>query len=98
MKSWRRAEAKERRNFGAGVSLEVVPVTQLVVRGKKPFRIRLDALQRSNVVLEIDVPARGMRIFLSFGIGRERIKIRFLPEAVRQRGETEPGVELFRGL
>ena len=39
-------------------------VPEFVMRGEKPPRVRLDALQRTNVVLEINMPAGGVRVFL----------------------------------
>src|SRR6266545_166916 len=53
------------RDFRARVSLEVIAVTKLVMRGEKPARVRLDALQRTNVVLEIDMPAGGVRVLFA---------------------------------
>ena len=65
------------------------------MRGEEPARVRLDALERANVVLKIDVPARGVRVLLPFRIRRQRIKIGFLPKALRQRRKSEPGIKLF---
>ena len=98
MKSRSRAESQQIRNFRARVSFEIISVTEFVMRGEKPARVRFDALQRANVVLEIDVPAGGVSILLAFRIRRQRIQIRFFPETLRQRREPEPGVKLFCSL
>ena len=59
-------------------------MTEFVVGSEKPTRIRFDALQRTNVVLEIDVPAGGVRVLLALRIGRNRVQIGFFPETLRQ--------------
>src|SRR5882724_2364089 len=69
-----------------------------MMRGKEPARVRLDALQRPDVVLEIDVPAGGVSILLSFRTSGQGIEIRFFPETLWQRREPEPGIKLFRRL
>src|SRR6266478_8014427 len=68
---------------------------ELMVRSEKPTRIWFDALQRTNIILKVNVPAGSVRIFLPFRIGRYRIQIRFFPETLRQRREPEPGVKLL---
>src|SRR5439155_23443859 len=66
--------------------------------GEEPARIRLDALERTNVVLEINVPARSVGILLPLVPRWNRIQIRFPPKTFRQRREAEPGVELLGRL
>src|SRR5437867_9746476 len=80
MKSGRRAQSQQIRNLRTGVGFEIITVTELVVRAEEPARARFDALERTNVVLKIDMPAGSMRIFLPFRIRWQRIKIGFLPE------------------
>ena len=65
------------------------------MRGEKPARVRFNALERANVILEIDVPAGGVGILLSFRTRRQRIQVRSFPKTLRQRGKTEPRVKLF---
>src|SRR5439155_23751373 len=95
MESGRRAEPEQIRDFRTGVGFEIIPVTELVMRGEKPARVRFDALERTNVVLKIDMPARSVRVFLPLRIRWQRIKIRFLPKTFRQRRKPESGIELF---
>src|SRR6266487_7157116 len=68
------------------------------MRGEEPARVWLDALKRANVVLEIDVPAGGVRVFLALRIRWQRIQVRSFPETLRQRRKTKPGVKLFGRL
>src|SRR5438132_6265132 len=68
------------------------------MRGKEPARVRLDALQRPDIIFEIDVPARSMGVLLSFRTRWQGIEVRFFPESLGQRREPKPGVELFRRL
>src|SRR5215475_13689188 len=72
MESGRRSNSQHIWNLGTRVSFEVMTVPKLVVSRKKPTRIRLDALQRTNVVLKIDMPAGGVRVFLPVRIGWNR--------------------------
>src|SRR5467141_3859588 len=69
-----------------------------MVRGVEPARVRLDALERADVVLEIDMPAGSMSVFLAWVAGLDGIEIGLGPKAGRQRREPEPGVKLLRGL
>ena len=69
MKSGRGAELEQIRNFRTGVGLEVIPVTELMMRREKPACIRFDALERTNVVLKIDMPAGGVRVFFRLESG-----------------------------
>ena len=71
---------------------------QLVVGGIEPTRIRLDALERADVLLQVDVPARSMGVLLSRIARLDRVKIGLRPEAGGQWGETETRVELFGRL
>ena len=83
MKSGRGAESEQIGNFGARVSLEIVTVPELVMRGEKPARVWLNALKRANVVLQIDVPARGVGVFLALRVRGQGIKIGAFPERFR---------------
>src|SRR5438128_2444131 len=83
MESGRRAEPEQIRNFRTRVGFEIISVTEFMMRGEKPARIWFDALERTNVVLEIDMPTGSVRIFLPFRIRRQWIKIRFLPKTFR---------------
>jgi hypothetical protein len=60
-------------NFRSSIGLEVITVTELMVRGEEPPRIRLDALKRTDVVFQIDMPAGSMSIFLALRIRRHWI-------------------------
>src|SRR6266516_4562767 len=98
MKSGRGADPKEVGNFRAGIGLKIITVPELVVRGEEPARVRFNALERSDVVLQIDVPARSVSVFLTLRVRRQRIQIRFLPKTFRQGGESKAGIELLRRL
>ena len=67
------SKSQQVRNLRTRVSLIVVAMPELMMRGKKPPRIRLDALQGANVVLKIDMPAGGVRVFLLLRIRGNRI-------------------------
>src|SRR5205814_7509288 len=94
----RRAEPQQIWNLWPRVSFEVITVTELVMRSEKPTRIRFDALQRTNVVLKIHMPAGGVCVLLALLVRRHWIQIRFFPETLRQRREPEPGVRLLGSL
>ena len=64
MKTRRRAEPQQIRDLRTRISFEIIAVTEFVMRSEKPTRVRLDALQRPNVVLKVDMPAGGMRVLL----------------------------------
>src|SRR5438034_11817465 len=83
MESGRRAQSQQIRNLRTGVGFEIIPVTEFVMRDEEPARIWFDALERTNLVLKIDMPAGSVRVFLPFRIRRQRIKIRFLPKTFR---------------
>src|SRR5438552_1932191 len=82
VKSGRRAEPEQIRNFRTGVGFEIIPMTEFVMRGEKPARVRFYALERTNVVLKIDMPARSVRVFLPLRIRRQRIQIGSLPKTL----------------
>src|SRR6266516_3395840 len=71
MKSGRSAEPQQIRNFGTRVGLEIISVTKFMMRGEEPARVWLDALQRADVVLKIDMPARRVCVFLPLRIRRQ---------------------------
>jgi hypothetical protein len=73
-------------------------VAELVVRGVEPARVRLDAHERADVFLEVDVPTGGVRVLLALLAFFDRVEIGFRPEARRERLEPEPGVELLGRL
>src|SRR5262249_17787923 len=73
VESRRRSESQQVRNLRPRVSLEVVTMPELVMRGKQPPQIWFDALQGTNVVFKIDMEAEGVRVFLPFRIRRNGI-------------------------
>ena len=85
-------------NLRTAVSFEVVAMSKFMVSSKEPARIGFDALERTDVILEIDVPARSMGVHLSRIARLDWIEIGFRPEAGGQWGETETRVELFGRL
>ena len=95
VKTGRGSNAQERRNLGPRISHEVITVTELVMRGEEPLRVRLDALERANVILKIDVPAGCMRILLPLVARMNRIEIGFGPKTRGQFCETQTSVKLF---
>ncbi len=50
------AAAEQHRDFGARVADVIVNMSELVVRGLVPLRVRLDTHQAAHVVGEIHVP------------------------------------------
>src|SRR5437667_877664 len=82
-------------NLRTAVSFEVVAMSKFMVSSKEPARIGFDALERTDVILEIDVPARSMGVLFPFVAHWNGKEIRFFPKAIRQRGKPEPGVEMF---
>src|SRR2546422_8508175 len=85
-------------HFRSRIGFEIISVPEFMMRGEKPARIRLDALQRANVVFKVDMPARGMGVFLALRIWRERIKIGFCPKTFWKRRESKPSVKLLGRL
>src|SRR6476620_6248040 len=98
MEPRRCSKSQQVRDLWPRVSLKVVAVPELMMRSEKPPRIRLNALQGANVVFKVDMEAECVRVFLPLGIRRNRVQIRFLPEALRQRRESKPGIEFFGRL
>src|ERR1051325_4050993 len=95
MESWGRPGPEQVGNLGACIRFEVVAMTKLMVGSKEPARIRFDALESTNVIFKIDVPARSMSVLFPLIAYRNRKEIRFLPKTIRQRRKTQPGVESF---
>src|SRR5215469_3222617 len=77
VESGRRSNSQQIRNLRTRISFEVMAVPKLVMGSEKPTRIWLDALQRTNVVLKIDMVAVGVRVFFPFRIGWNGKQVRY---------------------
>src|SRR5437763_11179914 len=98
MKSRSSACPQQIGNFRPAVGFKIISVTELMMRSEKPACVRLDALERADVVLQVDMPARSVSVFLSFRVRWQWIQVRFLPETFRQRRKSQAGIELLRRL
>ena len=67
------SDAEKRRHFRPSVGEKIMAVPQFMMGGKEPFGVWLDALQRTNVMIEIDVVAPRVSIFLAVAALRHRI-------------------------
>src|SRR5262249_45188139 len=92
------SKSQQIRNLRPRVSLEVVAMPELMVRGEKPTWFWFESLQGANVVFKVDMEAECVRVFLPLGIRRNRVQIRFLPETLRQWRESKSSVKLLRRL
>src|SRR5437667_2438968 len=61
----------------------------------EPLSVSFHAHQRPNVLFQVDVPARSVRVLLAGFTGLDGIQIGAGPKSVGQSGETKAGVELF---
>src|SRR5438045_8826096 len=95
MKSRSSACPQQIGNFRPAVGFKIISVTELTMRSEKPACVRLDALERADVVLQVDMPARSVSVFLSFRVRWHSIQVRFLPETFRRRSKYQARIRLL---
>ena len=91
------ARTQQKGHVGAGVGQIVVEVPEFVVGRAEPLLVGLDAHERTDVRLAVDVPGRRVAILLARRRAVHRIQVGFPPETLGKAGKAQRDVEVLGG-